>query len=597
MLALVFVDALHLDVKNRGRIHQHAGVAMDVLGEVAFHRQLGGTPALQEAAVADVLFQLPQLIEITHPAFADGFVQQARELGIGQGHPASWRDAIGDIGELFGPEAGEFREQILLHQSAVQRRHAVDVVGRHRGQVRHAHRLGALVVDDRQFAQNLIVAGILEPHLLQETAVDFVDQLQVPRQQRAEQVQAPLLQGLRQQGVIGVGERAAGDVPGFGPIEMFVVEQQPHQFRHGNRRVGVVQLYSPMIRELADRDAAHVEAADHVLQRAAHKEVLLLQPQLAALIGAIVGIEHLGEGFRTHLLLNGAVVIAAVEGKEIKAFGGISPPKAQAIAGVDPIAQHRHIVGHTDGVFGRNPAHPVGAPFIAVALSAATKADETGLVWVGNLPGPARLQPLVGDLHLPAVADQLVEDAELVADAVARGRDLQGGQGFEEAGRQTPKAAIAESGFLLHIEDFFDVVDAETTQSLGHLIADAEHQQVVAQLGADQKLGRQISHGPGGGRADRLDTCQVAGHQPVPHRIAQRHVEVVAAGGGRELAKRIEEMLRHPIEEAFSRQAAAVRVGVAAWGGQAEVDGMVLGHLVGGLQTRSTGQDRSHGCG
>ena len=148
VLALVFVDPLHLHVEHRGGIHQHTGVAVDVLGEVMLHRQLGGAPALQEAIVIDVALEAAQLVEIAHPALTHRLIQQGRQLRIGQGHPTPGRDAIGDIDELLRPQGREVREQIAAHQFAVQRCHAVDMMGRHRGQIGHAHALVALFVDD-----------------------------------------------------------------------------------------------------------------------------------------------------------------------------------------------------------------------------------------------------------------------------------------------------------------------------------------------------------------------------------------------------------------------------------------------------------------
>ena len=57
--------------------------------------------------------------------------------------------------------------------------YAVDVVGSNGGQIGHADCLIALLIDDRDLAQDLLVARIFQAHLLQEAAVDFVDQLQV----------------------------------------------------------------------------------------------------------------------------------------------------------------------------------------------------------------------------------------------------------------------------------------------------------------------------------------------------------------------------------------------------------------------------------
>ena len=82
--------------------------------------------------------------------------------------------------------------------------------------------------------------------------------------------------------------------------------------------MGVVQLDGPVVRKLLDRQTPHVEAADHVLQGAADKEMLLLEPQAPALIGAVIGIQHLGQGFAGDFFLDSAVVVANVEGIEIK---------------------------------------------------------------------------------------------------------------------------------------------------------------------------------------------------------------------------------------------------------------------------------------
>lgn len=42
-----------------------------------------------------------------------------------------------------------------------------------------------------------------------------------------------------------------------------------------------------------------------------------------------------------------------------------------------------------------------------------------------DFPGISKAQPFIGDLHLPAVADRLVEDSELITDAIADGGHFQ----------------------------------------------------------------------------------------------------------------------------------------------------------------------------
>src|SRR6202790_5919496 len=61
-----------------------------------------------------------------------------------------------------------------------------------------------------------------------------------------------------------------------------------------------------------------------------------------------------------------------------------------------------------------------------------------------EFPGVAVAQPFVGIFVLPALRDDLAEQAEIVADAVADRRDRQRCTALHEAGRKAPEAAIAE---------------------------------------------------------------------------------------------------------------------------------------------------------
>ena len=127
-----------------------------------------------------------------------------------------------------------------------------------------------------------LVAGMLRPHVVQEPAVDLVDDLQVPREQRLEQLDRPLLQGLGQQRVVGVRQGADGQVPRLVPAELGLVEQDAHQLGDGHRRVGVVELDRDLVRQRRPVVPAAAEPGDDVGQRAADEEVLLEEPQRPA---------------------------------------------------------------------------------------------------------------------------------------------------------------------------------------------------------------------------------------------------------------------------------------------------------------------------
>ena len=117
-------------------------------------------------------------------------------------------------------------------------------------------------------------------------------------------------------------------------------------------------------------------------------------------------------------------------------------------------------------------------------------------------------------------------------------------------------------------------LDAEFAQGLFGFLLNAEVQQVVVQLRTDQEFGGEISDvllrvGPHG-----FHRRQIAHHQSITHRIAQRHVEVVAARGGCKFAEGEEQVLGHSIEHTLRIQPRPLRVGVAPGRREVQIDGL-----------------------
>ena len=107
----------------------------------------------------------------------------------------------------------------------------------------------------------------------------------------------------------------------------------------------------------------------------------------------------------------------------------------------------------------------------------------------------------------------LLEDAELVADAVADRRPLEGGQRVEVARGQPAEAAVAQPRLRLARQHLVEIL-AEPRERFARLRLDLEVEQVVAQLRPHQELGG-----------------QVAGHLPaeVEGRLGRRHPVVLHA--------------------------------------------------------------------
>ena len=174
----------------------------------------------------------------------------------------------------------------------------------------------------------------------------------------------------------------------------------------------------------------------------------------------------------------------------------------------------------------------------------AAPVDGVGGIRFVDLPRVAVHQPVVGLLDLPAVGEFLLEDAELVADAVADRRALQRGHRVQVAGRQPAQPAVAQARFALTVQDHVEVL-AEIGQRLTRLRLDAQIEQVVAQLRAHQELRGQVA----GDLARQIQPVLGGRHPAFLHAVAHRQGErlVVVLGGEhrRRAGDRIDQMIGH----------------------------------------------------
>ena len=173
-------------------------------------------------------------------------------------------------------------EDRLLHQIGMKRRHAVHTVAADKGQIGHPHPPFAILVDQADRRHRLIAHPVALAGFAKNAAVDGVDQLHVSGQQSLEQRQGPAFQRLGQQRVVGIAERLARDLPCLVERQVMVIDQQPHQFRNRNGRMGIVQLDRRLVRQRADVAEILHMASNDVLDRGRGEEILLPQPKLLA---------------------------------------------------------------------------------------------------------------------------------------------------------------------------------------------------------------------------------------------------------------------------------------------------------------------------
>jgi hypothetical protein len=174
-----------------------------------------------------------------------------------------------------------------------------------------------------------------------------------------------------------------------------------------------------------------------------------------------------------------------------------------------------------------DPAHADSPLLVRAVLGASAEVHRVGVPFgARDLPGVAEAQPLVGPLDLPPVADFLVEDAELVADAVTDRGDAEGRERIHVARGEPAETAVAEPGLFLLFQQLAEVLP-EPRERPGGLVPDAEVDQVVAEVGPGQELRGEVGHHLGSRLHQAFDHRQVTVEQAVAHGQGERHVPVV----------------------------------------------------------------------
>ena len=153
----------------------------------------------------------------------------------------------------------------------------------------------------------------------------------------------------------------------------------------------------------------------------------------------------------------------------------------------------------------------------------AVELHGAGVFGAGDLPDVAVLQPVVRQLHLLSLHQLLAEQAVLITDGAAHGRNVQAGQAVQEAGRQSAQAAVAQRGFGLFGQDGLQV-DAELPQGLGVVLLRTQVDQIAVEGAAGQKFDRQVI------QPFALGIAPLLGDHPLLH-------DLVAHGGSDSLVE------------------------------------------------------------
>ncbi len=371
-------------------------------------------------------------------------------------------------------------------------RNAVDGEAADDGEVRHAH---LAVVEDRHGFDLFGLVRIFLPDVQHETSVDLIDDLIDSGQQSLEQIDRPFLKRLGHDGMVRIRAGLLGDLPGFIPFQLFLIQQDAHQFCDRDCRMSIVHLDTYFFIELSDIRMVLFISLDRSLQGSGYEEILLFQTELLAGIMMVCRIEHLAHGLCQVRILAASLVVAHVKAFQIEIIHRLGIPQTQRVNDAVLVADHGHVIG--DSQHGLIALLYITGASVLIGLIAgiAAEFDFLRMGASADLKGILiAVQPSVRNFLLIAVFDLLAEHAVFVADTTAVCMIAERRKGIQETCGETSEAAVAERPVSLLVLDRI-VIHAELCKRFLHFLQSADIDDIIAERAAHQEFhGHVIDH-------------------------------------------------------------------------------------------------------
>ena len=358
--------------------------------------------------------------------------------------------------------------------------------------ISHTDHLFAAFLNERHTSQASGISRPLEGNLCKEASVDFVNDLEMTRQEFLKESDRPLFQSFGHERVVRVSKGTRHDVPSFVPFQAFVVQKNAHQFRNGNRRVRIVQLDGDLVREKLPFAVMQLfETADNVLQGSGAKEILLAQAQDFSVHGGIVRVQDLRNRFRKFHILDCGQVVAIIKIGKSEFVGTLRTPKTEVVHRVIAVAGNRRVIRQSQHVILRFPTVAKLAFVVRPGHHIAAERHLNRIRRTRDFPRIRETEPIVRQFFLLAVFDFLVEHAVFIANAHTRRREFQSRHRIEEASGQAAKSAVAKPRVHFFFAKFFKG-HAQFGNRFFHSAFHIQIQNGIAQGAANQKFQRQV---------------------------------------------------------------------------------------------------------
>ena len=222
---------LNLDVVKRVERDIDSSSVFDELLELGLVLAFDLGEASYEVGVRSLVGELLESIKVGDPLVhrAYSVADELRQARVAAVQPTARSNTISLVLDLARIQAVELREDSSTKKLSVECSHSVDCVGAHDGEERHADLLLVALLDEGHAGDLLIVAGVLSLDSLEEVVVDKVNQFHMARQKLLQESDGPLLESLRQHGVIRVGEGVVDDVPGLTVVKLLFIKEDSEE--------------------------------------------------------------------------------------------------------------------------------------------------------------------------------------------------------------------------------------------------------------------------------------------------------------------------------------------------------------------------------
>ena len=199
-------------------------------------------------------------------------------------------------------------------------------------------------------------------------------------------------------------------------------------------------------------------SSQNVLDRSWNQKILLLESQFFTCICWIVRIQNACDVLSSLPGLQSIVVLSSIESKEVELIKGQWFPQSQSDCVESCITRNGSIISSGNDSFTVLPIRSLNS-FVIYSFS--YLAVEMNLVFnVDTLDFPriSVTQPIIWNLNLKTVFDNLLKDSVVISDTISPSRIVKRCERIQEAGCQSSQTSISQGCIDLFLINAFQVV-------------------------------------------------------------------------------------------------------------------------------------------